>query len=111
MSLEELLGAPQVLDLQEPVAPAESGRPYRPSDRVVQHVAQNRRAGKQHAGQRSTEFATGIHRGERPDGEQKRVSRQEGSYDQAGLGKDDEKQDPVDPEVVAGQQLNEMPIE
>ena len=60
---------------------------------------------------RRVERAAGIDRGQGADAEQQRVAWQKRRHDETGLRENDREQDRVDPEVNAGQQLDQMPVE
>ena len=110
MAAEELLGAPEVLHLQQAVTAAEGRGTDRAPDAVIHCVAEYGRGPERHARERRLQHAAPIHRRQSAHREQQRVPRQEGRYHESGLREDHREQDRIDPQLIAGQQLEQVPI-
>ena len=82
--------------------------PGRAADGVVHRVAGNRRRQQQNRGQPEVERAG---RRQRAGRKEQRIARQKRRDDQAGLRKDDEEQDGVDPDAVVGHQLEQIAVD
>ena len=110
MAAEELLGAPEVLHLEQAVTATEGRGADGAPDAVIHGVAEHGRGPERHARERRLQDAAGIHRRQRAHRKQQRVPRQEGRHHQPGLREDHREQDRIDPQLIAGQQLEEVPI-
>ena len=108
---EELLGAAQVLDLQPAVSPGERRRSDGAPDTVVDGVAEHGRDAERDARERRPQRAARVDRGQRSDGEEQRVPGQERRHHQPRLGEDHREQDRIDPQVITGQQLDQVSVE
>ena len=111
VAAEELLGAAQVIHFQQPVTSAEGRRADGASDAVVDGVTEYGGRRERHARERRAERAARIHRRECPHCEKQRVARKERRHDQAGLREDHGEEDRVDPQLVPGEQLHQVPVE
>jgi len=111
VAIEEFFRAPQVLDLQKAHVAAERTWPDGRADRVVGAVAENRGRRQQQPRVQRIQRAARIHRRKRTHREQQRIARQERRHDQPRLGKDDQKQDCVDPGVESQDQLDQVAVE
>ena len=109
VAVVERLRPAQVL-LLEParIGLIEDARPDVVADRVVDRVAEDCR-GDQHADQHMDVHAGA--RDDRPGNEEQRVARQQRENDEAGLGKDDQEQEAIEPLAVLRREVSEGLVE
>mmetsp|Transcript_65226 Transcript_65226/g.154023 ORF Transcript_65226/g.154023 Transcript_65226/m.154023 type:complete len:236 (+) Transcript_65226:3230-3937(+) len=90
------------------VLPLEHPRPEIPPDRVVALVAEDGRRGQQRHRQAQVHQPDPAHRA---DDEEQRVARQEGHHHHAGLDKDDQEQQRIDPGAVGLHEGRQMLVD
>src|SRR5439155_5717349 len=88
--------------------PMEDSRTYEAADRVVDGVAEHRRGNQQQREQVHVDAASG---GKRTGDEKQGVSGQKRRYDQAGLAKNNDEEQQVNPGAVLLKQYGEVPVE
>ena len=98
----------QVLLLDEAGIPLEDGRAHMTTDEVVHRVAHDT-GGQQHQQHMAVAHETGT--GHDTGGKKQGIPRQEGRDHEAGLAKDDDEQDGIDPHPVLFHQLEEMGVD
>ena len=111
MAAEELLGASEIFDLEKPISAAEGRRSDGASDAVVDGVAEHGRGAQRDARERRLQRSAPVDGRERPYGEEQRVTGEERCHDEPCLREDHREEDRIDPQLVAHEQLDQVPVE